>query len=97
LSQSDKLLEDARRDWTALGGREDDLIPLGGFRQGAEIPRSDGILFTTYATLRSPSRQGRASRLDQIVQWLAGGTDEAEHHAFDGAIVFDEAHAMANA
>ncbi len=72
LSQSDKLLEDARRDWTALGGREDDLIPLGDFRQGAEIPHTTGILFATYATLRSPSRQGRPSRLDQIVGWLAG-------------------------
>ena len=97
LSQSDKLLEDARRDWTALGGREDDVIPLGNFRQGDEIPHSTGILFTTYATLRSPSRQGRPSRLDQIVGWLAGGPDEDDRHAFDGAIVFDEAHAMANA
>ncbi len=97
LSQSDKLLEDARRDWTALGGREDDLIPLGDFRQGADIPNTAGILFTTYATLRSPSRQGRPSRLDQIVSWLAGGTAEEDRHAFDGAIVFDEAHAMANA
>ena len=97
LSQSDKLLEDARRDWTALGGREDDVIPLGDFRQGADIPHTTGILFTTYATLRSPSRQGRASRLDQIIGWLAGGTDEDHHHAFDGAIIFDEAHAMANA
>ncbi len=97
LSQSDKLLEDARRDWTALGGREDDVIPLGNFRQGEEIPHTTGILFTTYATLRSPSRQGRASRLDQIVGWLAGGPDEDHRHAFDGAVVFDEAHAMANA
>ncbi len=97
LSQSDKLLEDARRDWTAVGGREDDVIPLGDFRQGDEIPFSTGILFTTYATLRSPSRQGRPSRLDQIVDWLAGGPDEDDRHAFDGAIVFDEAHAMANA
>ena len=97
LSQSDKLLEDARRDWTALGGREDDVVPLGDFRQGEEIPHSTGILFTTYATLRSPSRQGRPSRLDQIVGWLAGGPDEDDRHAFDGAIVFDEAHAMANA
>ena len=97
LSQSDKLLEDARRDWTALGGYEDDLIPLADFRQGQEIPRSTGILFATYATLRSPSRQGRPSRLDQIVEWLAGGLDEDARHAFDGAVVFDEAHAMANA
>ena len=97
LSQSDKLLEDARRDWAALGGSEDDVIPLGKFRQGAEIPHDAGILFTTYATLRSPARQGRASRLDQVVGWLAGGIDEDTRHAFEGVIVFDEAHAMANA
>ena len=48
-----------------------------------------GILFTTYATLRQPARGDRLSRLDQIVSWL--GAD------FDGVIVFDEAHAMANA
>ena len=97
LSQSDKLVEDARRDWCALGGRDDDVIPLGKFRQGAEIPHSDGILFATYATLRSPARQGKASRLDQIVEWLANSLDEEDRHAFDGVIVFDEAHAMANA
>ena len=97
LSQSDKLLEDARRDWTALGGAEADVIPLGNFRQGAEIPTPEGILFTTYATLRSPARQGKPSRLDQIVAWLAGSLDDDDRHAFDGVIVFDEAHAMANA
>ena len=97
LSQSDKLVEDARRDWTALGGREDDVIPLGKFRQGAEIPLSEGILFATYATLRSPARQGKPSRLDQIVAWLAGSLDEDDRHAFKGVILFDESHAMANA
>ena len=97
LSQSDKLLEDARRDWTALGGLDSDVIPLGNFRQGMEIPLDEGILFATYATLRSPSRQGKPSRLEQIVEWLAGSLDEEDRHAFDGPIVFDEAHAMANA
>ncbi len=97
LSQSDKLLEDAQRDWTALGGLESDVIPLGSFRQGMEIPLDEGILFATYATLRSPSRQGKPSRLEQIVEWLAGSLDEEDRHAFDGVIVFDEAHAMANA
>ena len=97
LSQSDKLLEDARRDWTALGGAESDVFPLGRFRLGAEIPRREGILFATYATLRAPARQGRLSRLEQVVRWLAGSLDEDDRHAFDGAIVFDEAHAMANA
>ena len=40
LSASDKLLEDARRDWAAIGGCEADIIPLGKFRQGAAFPRS---------------------------------------------------------
>ena len=97
LSASDKLLEDARRDWAAIGGSEADIIPLGKFRQGADIPQESGILFATYATLRSPARQGKSSRLEQIVGWLADGMDEDSRHAYGGVIVFDEAHAMANA
>ena len=97
LSQSDKLLEDARRDWAALGGREADVIALAKVRSGEDVPHDEGILFATYATLRSPARQGRRSRLAQVVAWLAGGLDEASRHAFAGVVVFDEAHAMANA
>ena len=97
LSQSDKLLEDARRDWAALGGREADVIALAKVRSGEDVPFDAGILFATYATLRSPARQGRRSRLAQVVAWLAGGLDEAHRHAFQGVVVFDEAHAMANA
>ena len=97
LSASDKLLEDARRDWAAIGGSEADIIPLGKFRQGADIPQEAGILFATYATLRSPARQGKRSRLEQIVGWLADGMNEDSRHAYGGVIVFDEAHAMANA
>ena len=97
LSLSDTLLEDARRDWCAVGGHDADVIPLGKVRQGADIPHAQGILFATYATLRSPARQGKPSRLDQIVAWLADGDHEDERHAWQGVIVFDEAHAMANA
>ena len=97
LSASDKLLEDARRDWAALGGAQTDVIPLGKIKRGAPIPHEQGILFATYAALRSPARQGTQSRLKQIVEWLAGGLDEDRRHAFSGVIVFDEAHAMANA
>ena len=89
VSKSDKLIEDARRDWTALGGRESDIVPLSKFRQGGDIRLPEGILFVTYATLRSAERQGKASRLDQVTSWL--GED------FDGVIAFDESHAMANA
>ena len=97
LSASDKLLEDARRDWVAIGGVDADVIPLGKIRRGAPVPHRQGILFSTYAALRSPSRQGSLSRLKQIVNWLADGLDEQSRHAFSGVIVFDEAHAMANA
>ena len=97
LSLSDKLLEDARRDWCSLGGRADDVIPLGRFRQGDVIPYDEGILFATYSTLRSPARMDKPSRLDQVVQWLAGSLDEESRHSFDGLVIFDEAHAMANA
>jgi len=89
LSKSDKLIEDARRDWTALGGERHQVVPLSAFRQGTPIRLDEGILFATYATLRSEERQAKASRVRQIVDWC--GAD------FDGVIAFDEAHAMANA
>ena len=97
LSASDKLLEDARRDWAALGGVESDVLALGKIPTAKAVPHAQGILFATYATLRSPARHGRQSRLRQIVEWLAGGLDERSRHRFSGVIVFDEAHAMANA
>ncbi|WDA39286.1 strawberry notch-like NTP hydrolase domain-containing protein [Sphingobium sp. YC-XJ3] len=89
ISKSDKLLEDAQRDWRALGQEPLLVTPLARFRQGTPIRLEQGILFTTYATLRSDARDGRVSRVQQIVDWL--GTD------FDGVIVFDESHAMQNA
>ncbi|HEY8138748.1 MAG TPA: strawberry notch family protein, partial [Methylocystis sp.] len=89
VSKSDKLLEDAQRDWSALGQERLLVTPLSRFRQGTPIRLPEGILFTTYATLRSDARDEKASRVKQIVDWL--GCD------FDGVIVFDESHAMQNA
>ncbi|MBN9048976.1 MAG: strawberry notch family protein [Rhizobiales bacterium] len=89
ISKSDKLIEDAQRDWSALGMERLLITPLARFRQGTPIRLSEGILFTTYATLRSDARDDKASRVRQIVDWL--GED------FDGVVVFDEAHAMQNA
>ncbi len=97
ISQSARLVEDARRDWREIGRDERDIFALSDYRPAQPIVRGTGILFTTYATLRSPARGDAPSRLDQIIRWLAGGDDEASRHAFDGVIVFDEAHAMANA
>ena len=89
ISKNDELLDDARRDWTGIGGGANDLFCQNTYKLGAPIRADKGILFTTYATLRVGGRQEKKSRLDQIVDWL--GED------FDGTIVFDEAHEMANA
>ena len=89
ISKSDKLIEDAQRDWSALGAERLLVTPLSRFRQGAPIRLSEGILFATYATLRTDERGEKLSRVRQIVEWL--GSD------FDGVIVFDESHAMQNA
>ncbi|MER2534491.1 MAG: strawberry notch-like NTP hydrolase domain-containing protein [Rhizobiaceae bacterium] len=89
ISKSDKLIEDAQRDWSALGMERLLVTPLSRFRQGTPIRLPEGILFTTYATLRSDERGEKVSRVRQIVDWL--GSD------FDGVIIFDESHAMQNA
>ncbi|RXH24064.1 methylase [Bradyrhizobium nanningense] len=89
ISKSDKLIEDAQRDWSALGMERLLVTPLSRFRQGTPIRLSEGILFVTYATLRTDERGEKLSRVGQIVEWL--GSD------FDGVIVFDESHAMQNA
>ncbi|MCZ8148219.1 MAG: strawberry notch family protein [Roseomonas sp.] len=89
ISKSDKLIEDAQRDWSALGMERLLVTPLSRFPQGRPITLPEGVLFTTYATLRSDDRGEKVSRVRQIVEWL--GSD------FDGVLIFDEAHAMANA
>jgi predicted RNA methylase len=89
ISKSDKLIEDAQRDWSALGMERLLVTPLSRFPQGKSIALTEGVLFTTYATLRSDDRGTRVSRVRQIVEWL--GSD------FDGVIIFDESHAMQNA
>jgi hypothetical protein len=88
ISLSSPLLHDARRDWSALGGLPIDIQPIDAIPLGQAIDMSSGILFLTYAALRSVRDKG-ASRLDQILAWL--GED------FDGLIVLDESHALANA
>lgn len=88
ISKSASLLEDARRDWTALGGLSIDIQSLDATPLGSAIAMESGILFLTYATLRS-QRDDSQSRLQQILAWL--------NPDFDGVIAFDEAHEMANA
>lgn len=102
ISKSETLIEDAQRDWAALGQEKLLVTPLSRFRQGKPIKLSEGILFVTFATLRTDEREGKRSRVQQIVDWLGQEAVNAEAatgnaKAFDGVIVFDEGHSMANA
>lgn len=87
ITKNEALLEDARRDWSALGGLPLDIQSLSSWKLGKPVSMSSGILFVTYPTLRSGRMD--ATRLEQILDWAGG--------KFDGVIAFDEAHAMANA
>jgi len=84
VSKNEPLLEDARRDWTALGGMTGDVQPLSNWKIDEPIRLAEGVLFVTYPMLRSMRSDN--SRLQQILDWA--GTD------FDGVIAFDEAHEM---
>ncbi|MDE2172273.1 MAG: strawberry notch family protein, partial [Sphingomonadales bacterium] len=84
ISESNALIEDARRDWQALGGIALDIQPLSKIKPEARIRQADGLIFASYATLRSGT--GEKTRLQQLLEWLTPD--------FDGVILFDEAHAM---
>jgi hypothetical protein len=66
------------------GGIALDIQPLSKIKPEARIRQADGILFASYATLRSGT--GEKTRLQQLLEWLTPD--------FDGVILFDEAHAM---
>ncbi len=89
VSKNFTLIEDARRDWVALGGQPEQIIDLSKYAQGEEITCTQGILFVAYATLRTPAKEAKVSRLEQIINWTGGN--------FDGCICFDESHLMGNA
>jgi len=88
VSKSATLIEDAIRDWTDLGGSPADIQPLSKWKPDQPIAMGDGILFVTYATLRSAGKC-ETTRLNQILDWMGA--------EFDGVLAFDEAHAMQNA
>ena len=89
FSESPTLQEDARRDWRALTGDDSAIFSFSGIPVDVRIERAHGILFCTYATLRSKSKKSTRTRVEQIIEWV--GED------FDGALIFDESHNLANA
>ena len=47
LSRNDALLDDARRDWGAIGGGAHDIVPLNSWKLGEGVRLDRGIVFTT--------------------------------------------------
>ena len=93
VSEKKTLFEDAVRDWTDLGGDPAKVFDYSKRSVKKKISGiSDGIIFVTYDTLKggTQSKGGKqgVKHLDTIKNWLGEG--------FDGVIVFDEAHNMAN-
>lgn len=90
VSLSPALLQDAQRDWEALGQSKGQLRKFDHASLTGPTPPADGVTFLTYAQLRNrPDDPEKPSNVDALVNWL--GAD------FDGVIAFDEAHAMGNA
>ena len=84
VSKNESLLEDARRDWSAIGGLPADIQPLSSWKIDEDLPFREGIVFVTYPTLRSQRQD--ATRLKQLLDWA--GPD------YEGVIAFDESHEM---
>ncbi|UVO53735.1 strawberry notch family protein [Sphingomonas sp. SUN039] len=84
VSKNEALLDDARRDWTAIGGLAGNVQSLSSWKIDAPITLDQGVLFVSYPTLRSQRQD--CSRLQQLLDWAGP--------AFDGVIAFDEAHEM---
>lgn len=86
VSASSDLLKDAQRDFNDTGG--EDIAAkarmVNDFKPAYKIDLKEGVIFSTYASL--------PKRLEQIMEWLAGGNDGEE-----AVIVLDEAHKAKNA
>ena len=106
LSEKWPLFEDAKRDFTGVGGDAGQLFSMKSTKQTDDLPKRNGVLFSTYDTIRTgieggkpkPKKEGekkpaKRTRIEQIVDWL-GGPDEAAK--FDGVVAFDESHNMGN-
>jgi hypothetical protein len=84
-----KLLPSPPRDLSELGMERLFVTPFLRFRRGTPIRLGEGVLFATYATLRTEERGGKIPRVQRIVECLLSD--------FDRGIVFDESRAMQKA
>lgn len=97
ISKNDKSHLNSLEYWVAVGGDPNLFIDHSKIKTGRSIHMDTGILLTRFGILRSGYSKAEnengdmvlTGRIKQIYDWL--GAD------FDGALVFDESHVMANA
>jgi hypothetical protein len=89
MSKTPKLIKDAIRDWTDLGGIAEEIIPLAKIPIHEPIRATRGILFLSYGLLKASSKTTGKTRLDQVVEWV--GKDS------EIVMAFDECHCARNA
>ena len=77
VSKSDKLIEDAQRDWSALGQERLLVTPLARFRQGTPIrlERRHPFHHLRHATVRRTRGKGFARPPDRRLVGLATSTE----------------------
>lgn len=92
VSEKWDLMQDAIRDLQGIGAHDlaKTIKPFGKISAATPIDH-EGVLFTTYALIRSEDKKGN-SRVSQMQQWLKG-KDEAS----GGYILYDESHNLKNA
>eukprot|EP00629_Pelagomonadales_sp_RCC1024_P016933 CAMPEP_0119262942 /NCGR_PEP_ID=MMETSP1329-20130426/2499_1 /TAXON_ID=114041 /ORGANISM="Genus nov. species nov., Strain RCC1024" /LENGTH=1313 /DNA_ID=CAMNT_0007262627 /DNA_START=179 /DNA_END=4117 /DNA_ORIENTATION=+ len=93
VSTNIDLAEDARRDLADVGV-DVDVFPLPPNPRAAIDPEKEGVLFCTYSGMSSgmsekATAKGTPMRLKQFRDWCGGD-------AFDGCLLFDEAHCAKN-
>lgn len=94
FSVSSDLSKDAERDLHDLGCHINVIdgcqaIDKHTLALGLTKEYETGVLFSTYTSLVSEGRRGKASRKEQIIKWCGG-------EEFDGLIIFDECHKAKN-
>jgi predicted RNA methylase len=86
FSVNNDLMEAAKRDIDDVGAGHIPIARINDYPASGEIGLRQGVIFSTYPSLISQSKDGRR-RIDQIQRWLGR----------DGVIVFDECHKAKNA
>lgn len=85
VTKNAPLLEDARRDWTALGGLSGDIQPISNWKIDEPIRLEQG---SSSRHLPDAPLDARRSQPAEADRRLGGG------HDFQGVLAFDEAHEM---